>query len=46
VANGVPGAGDALAQLIERFRLGYTNRTLGLRLPEEKTRKAGAEMPA
>ena len=29
--------------LIERFRLGYANRTLGLRLPE-KTRKAGAEI--
>jgi len=28
---------------IERFRLGYANRTLGLRLPE-KTRKAGAEI--
>jgi DNA primase len=31
------------AMLIERFRLGYANRTLGLRLPE-KTRKAGAEV--
>ena len=31
--------------LIERFRLGYANRTLGLRLPE-KTRKAGAEIRA
>jgi DNA primase len=30
-------------QLIERFRLGYANRTLGLRLPE-KNRKAGAEV--
>ena len=29
-------------ELIERFRLGFANRTLGLRLPE-KTRKAGAE---
>lgn len=29
--------------LIERFRLGYANRTLGLRLPE-KSRKAGAEI--
>ena len=29
--------------LIETFRLGYANRTLGLRLPE-KTRKAGAEI--
>ena len=28
-------------ELIDRFRLGYANRTLGLRLPE-KTRKAGA----
>lgn len=44
------GAPEALAYmqsrgldgaLIERFRLGYANRTLGLRLPE-KTRKAGA----
>lgn len=32
-------------ELIERFRLGYANRTLGLRLPE-KTRKAGAEVRA
>ncbi|WP_186457679.1 toprim domain-containing protein [Nitrospirillum amazonense] len=30
-------------ELIERFKLGYANRTLGLRLPE-KTRKAGAEV--
>ena len=30
-------------ELIARFRLGYANRTLGLRLPE-KNRKAGAEM--
>ena len=30
-------------ELIETFRLGYANRTLGLRLPE-KTRKAGAEI--
>lgn len=29
--------------LIERFRLGYANRTLGLRLPE-KNRKAGADI--
>jgi len=29
--------------LVERFRLGFANRTLGLRLPE-KTRKAGAEI--
>lgn len=28
-------------ELIDRFRLGYANRTLGLRLPE-KNRKAGA----
>jgi DNA primase len=32
-------------ELIERFRLGYADRTLGLRLPE-KTRKAGAEVRA
>ncbi|MGQ2936748.1 MAG: toprim domain-containing protein, partial [Sphingopyxis sp.] len=30
-------------ELIERFRLGLANRTLGLRLPE-KNRKAGAEI--
>lgn len=30
-------------ELIETFRLGYANRTLGLRLPE-KTRKAGADI--
>ena len=30
-------------ELIERFRLGYANRTLGLRLPE-KNRKSGADM--
>ncbi len=30
-------------ELIERFRLGYADRTLGLRLPE-KTRKAGADI--
>jgi DNA primase len=35
--------GLAHGELIEKFRLGYANRTLGLRLPE-KTRKAGAEM--
>jgi len=29
--------------LVERFRLGYANRTLGLRLPE-KNRKAGADI--
>jgi len=32
-------------ELIEKFRLGYANRTLGLRLPE-KTRKAGADLRA
>ncbi|MDO5505075.1 MAG: DNA primase [Pseudoxanthomonas suwonensis] len=31
------------AALIDRFRLGFANRTLGLRLPE-KNRKAGAEI--
>jgi DNA primase catalytic core len=30
-------------ELIERFQLGYANRTLGLQLPE-RTRKAGAEI--
>lgn len=30
-------------ELIERFRLGFANRTLGLRLPE-KNRKAGADI--
>jgi DNA primase catalytic core len=30
-------------ELIDRFRLGYANRTLGLRLPQ-KTRKEGAEI--
>jgi DNA primase len=30
-------------ELIEHFKLGYANRTLGLRLPE-KTRKAGAQI--
>ena len=30
-------------ELIDRFRLGYANRTLGYRLPE-KNRKAGAEI--
>jgi DNA primase len=30
-------------ELIEHFRLGFANRTLGLRLPD-KTRKAGAEI--
>ncbi|MBL8536692.1 MAG: toprim domain-containing protein [Hyphomonadaceae bacterium] len=32
-------------ELVERFKLGYANRTLGLRLPE-KNRKAGAEVRA
>jgi DNA primase catalytic core len=32
-------------ELIARFKLGYANRTLGLRLPE-KTRKAGSEVRA
>ena len=31
------------AELINHFKLGYANRTLGLRLPQ-KNRKAGAEM--
>ncbi len=35
--------GIASNELIDRFRLGFANRTLGLRLPE-KNRKAGAEM--
>jgi DNA primase catalytic core len=30
-------------EVVERFKLGYANRTLGLRLPE-KNRKAGAEI--
>jgi DNA primase len=30
-------------ELIDRFKLGFVNRTLGYRLPE-KNRKAGAEM--
>ncbi|MFN9503672.1 MAG: CHC2 zinc finger domain-containing protein [Rubrivivax sp.] len=38
-------AGSAAAQAIDVFKLGYANRTLGLRLPE-KTRKAGAEIRA
>jgi DNA primase len=33
------------ANLIERFRIGFADRTLGLHLPE-KTRKAGAEIRA
>ncbi|MFC3654128.1 CHC2 zinc finger domain-containing protein [Dyella humi] len=32
-------------ELVERFRLGFANRTLGLRLPE-KNRKAGGEIRA
>ncbi len=35
--------GLASNELIDRFRLGFANRTLGLRLPE-KNRKAGAEI--
>jgi len=35
--------GHAAAQAIDTFKLGYANRTLGLRLPQ-KTRKAGADM--
>jgi len=35
------GLGDA--ELIDRFKLGFANRTLGYRLPE-KNRKAGAEV--
>ncbi len=35
--------GLAHPELIERFKLGFANRTLGYRLPE-KNRKAGAEM--
>ena len=31
------------SEMIERFRLGYANRTLGLRLPE-RNRKAGEEL--
>lgn len=31
------------SEMVERFRLGFANRTLGYRLPE-KNRKAGAEM--
>jgi len=33
------------ATMIERFRIGFADRTLGLRLPE-KTRKAGSEIRA
>lgn len=41
-ARGLAG-GSHGAELIDRFRLGYANRTLGLRLPE-KNRKAGADI--
>jgi hypothetical protein len=37
--------GAAAAEAIDVFKLGYANRTLGLRLPE-KTRKAGAQIRA
>jgi DNA primase catalytic core len=37
--------GAAASEAIDAFKLGYANRTLGLRLPE-KTRKAGAEIRA
>jgi DNA primase catalytic core len=37
--------GIANCEAIERFKLGYANRTLGLRLPE-KNRKEGAEIRA
>ena len=40
-SRGITGA--AAAEAIEVFKLGYANRTLGLRLPE-KNRKAGAEI--
>jgi DNA primase catalytic core len=36
-------AGEAAMAAIDTFRLGYANRTLGLRLPD-KTRKAGADI--
>lgn len=42
-ARGITGA--AAAEAIEVFKLGYANRTLGLRLPD-KSRKAGAEIRA
>jgi hypothetical protein len=35
--------GIASSEAIARFKLGYANRTLGLRLPE-KSRKAGADI--
>jgi DNA primase catalytic core len=37
--------GLAHSELIDAFKLGFANRTLGLRLPE-KTRKSGAEIRA
>ncbi len=40
-ARGITGS--AAAEAIEVFKLGYANRTLGLRLPE-RTRKAGADI--
>ena len=40
-SRGITGA--AAMQAIDTFKLGYANRTLGLRLPE-KTRKAGADI--
>src|ERR1700739_978918 len=36
-------AGAAAAEAIDAFKLGYANRTLGLRLPQ-KSRKAGAQI--
>ena len=42
-SRGITGA--AAAEAIDTFKLGYANRTLGLRLPE-KSRKAGAEIRA
>jgi DNA primase len=36
-------SGSVAAEAVEVFKLGYANRTLGLRLPE-KTRKAGADI--
>jgi DNA primase len=42
-SRGITGA--AAAEAIDTFKLGYANRTLGLRLPE-KNRKAGAEIRA
>lgn len=42
-ARGVAGA--VAAEAIDTFKLGYANRTLGLRLPE-RSRKAGAEIRA